>query len=258
MHVRSKHATCRAQILGLPKGMSEDQDLKDLFLAFGEINYVHIVRDPITGTPTGEGYVQYADEPMASAAIKHFNGFELVGQKLTVQVAPVVAAPGVIIPAAYALPGGGGALLPPPPPLPVGYPMGGALPPPPSASGLPPPPPLHDASAPPAAATNNEVDDLDEAENSKSFRLNAQSRQALMSRLATSAGLQAPPSFLPQQQQPAASSAPQLAVSQEVLLDQGLLGPASPIPTPCLLLKNSACVGLFVAHTGLHGFALAD
>jgi hypothetical protein len=42
--------------------------------------------------------------------------------------------------------------------------------------------------------TNTQVDDLDEAE-TRSFRLNAQSRVALMSRLANSAGLQAPPSF---------------------------------------------------------------
>ena len=32
-----------------------------------------------------------------------------------------------------------------------------------------------------------------------------------------------------------------LQVPPEVLDDQGLLGPASPIPTPCLLLKNSEC-----------------
>lgn len=35
---------------------------------------------------TGEAYVQYANERMATASINHFNGFEIAGRKLAVQV----------------------------------------------------------------------------------------------------------------------------------------------------------------------------
>jgi len=39
-------------------------------------------------------------------------------------------------------------------------------------------------------------------------------------------------------------------VSAQVLDDQGMLGPASPIPTPCLLLKNSECLRAWVHVRG--------
>lgn len=215
------------QILNLHPDISED-DLKELFRPFGEINYVKVVRDPM-GVSTGEGYVQYADKPMADTATKHFNGFDIAGRKLTVQVAPV-----------FTPAGGLPQLLPQL--LPMGAPGGstGALPGPP---GLPLPPGAAPADAAGAnGAGGNEVDDLEEAE-TKTFRLNAQSRAALMTKLASSAGLQAPPTFLggaaPGGSTGAAAAASNLHVPQTVLLDQGLLGPASPIPTPCILLKNS-------------------
>lgn len=86
--------------------------------------------------------------------------------------------------------------------------------------------------------------ELDEDEN---LKLSAQARAHLMSRLASSAGLKpqqptTPPPFPGlQAPQPAAmlpAAAPQPQVDSAVLLEQGLLGPASPIPTQCLLLKN--------------------
>uniref|UniRef100_A0A7S0RKZ5 RRM domain-containing protein n=1 Tax=Chlamydomonas leiostraca TaxID=1034604 RepID=A0A7S0RKZ5_9CHLO len=201
----------KLQILNLPAELGED-DLSELFKPFGDINYVKVVRDA-AGVSTGEAYVQYADKPMADNAIAHFNGYVLVGKKLTVQVAPLIVPtmmPGMMTGGAPLDPTAAAAAV-----------LAHAQP----APGAPPVP------------NGNEVDDLDEAEN-KSLKLNAQSRAALMSRLASSAGLQAPPSFLQQAAQPAAPVAPTLAVPQQVLLDQGLLGPASPIPTPCILLKN--------------------
>ena len=75
--------------------------------------------------------------------------------------------------------------------------------------------------------------------------------------LPTPPPLQAPPSFLTA---PAAApgvgampAAPMLHVPQQVLMDQGLLGPASPIPTPCLLMKNSECVWVWGEDSGGEG-----
>ena len=73
------------------------------------------------------------------------------------------------------------------------------------------------------------------------LKLNAQSRAALMARLSESAGISAPskPAI---GSATATTSAPSTVVSlaHQVasLPTQGLLGPASPIPTQCLLLKN--------------------
>lgn len=73
--------------------------------------------------------------------------------------------------------------------------------------------------------------------------MTSQARAALMSRLATSAGVSLPDPLasgvlggygsLPPPPQPA-----QPLVDPALALEQGLLGPASPIPTNCLLLKN--------------------
>jgi RNA-binding protein 39 len=79
------------------------------------------------------------------------------------------------------------------------------------------------------------VGELDEEEGS--FKLTSSSRAQLMSRLAGAAGLEVPAAVLPLA--PAAAAKPGLSQQQPALaLEQGVLGPASPIPTPCLLLKN--------------------
>lgn len=66
------------------------------------------------------------------------------------------------------------------------------------------------------------------------MKLSSQARVALMSRLA-----RGDPTLV---SRPSAKSPPQSEdkVSASVIdhLDQGFLGPSSPIPTPCLLLKN--------------------
>jgi RNA-binding protein 39 len=77
------------------------------------------------------------------------------------------------------------------------------------------------------------VGELDEDEDN--FKLSGSARAALMNRLAGSAGLV--PAAAPA---PAALPAPAAfpGVDPNVVLEQGKLGPPSPIPTPCLLLKN--------------------
>uniref|UniRef100_A0A7S3VKM0 RRM domain-containing protein n=2 Tax=Dunaliella tertiolecta TaxID=3047 RepID=A0A7S3VKM0_DUNTE len=222
------HEPIKLQILNLHPEVKED-DLQELFGPFGTINYLKVVRDA-TGRSTGEAYVQYTDKPMADKAATHFNNFDIGGYRMTVQVAPVYA-----MAAMQAAPT---TVLPPPP----GYDPA-AL-----AMGMMGGPQQAQQQPQPQVQGQGEVDDLEEAETRSGFRLNAQSRVALMSRLANSAGLQAPPPLYPGAAPPAAAAppavapaapaAPVLHVPPHVLEDQGLLGPASPIPTPCLLLKN--------------------
>lgn len=95
---------------------------------------------------------------------------------------------------------------------------------------------------PAEGGATNVMGELDEDEHN--FKLNAQSRAALMARLANSAGLQpaqplagvmpAPGMVMPAN----AVLLPQPPASTVSSLEQGVLGPASPIPTPCLLLRN--------------------
>ena len=81
----------------------------------------------------------------------------------------------------------------------------------------------------------NAVDErLDvDADDGGGLRLSAQSRVALMSRLAANAGIE-----MPSMPTLGKSAAPQQPVD-ELELEQGVLGPASPIPTQCVLLKNA-------------------
>ncbi|GAB4822034.1 hypothetical protein N2152v2_009080 [Parachlorella kessleri] len=80
-----------------------------------------------------------------------------------------------------------------------------------------------------------------DADDGGGLKLTSQARAALMSRLATNAGLAPPtlPTALnPVPVVPAVPVQPQVLVPSAVTLEQGLLGPASPIATQCLLLKN--------------------
>lgn len=72
-----------------------------------------------------------------------------------------------------------------------------------------------------------------DADDGGGMKLSAQSRANLMNRLAANAGIEVPkmPDFAKKVSSP--------AEVDETALMQGVLGPASPIPTPCLLLKNA-------------------
>lgn len=72
-----------------------------------------------------------------------------------------------------------------------------------------------------------------EADDGGGFRLSAQSRVALMNRLAANAGIEVP------KMPTIAQGTVQANRQDDVMLEQGALGPASPIPTLCLLLKNA-------------------
>ncbi|CAD7700816.1 unnamed protein product [Ostreobium quekettii] len=86
-----------------------------------------------------------------------------------------------------------------------------------------------------------ELDEEDEM--GGGMRLSSHARAALMNRLANSAGLQPTSAFgvpglsgVPQVNLPSAQL--QMQMQHPMVLEQGLLGPASPIPTQCLLIKN--------------------
>lgn len=84
----------------------------------------------------------------------------------------------------------------------------------------------------------NELDEADD-EGKGGVKLDAQKRMALMQRLAATAGISGPaPSQVLQPTLAAAPAAAAAAATGTGSWDQGFLGPASPIPTPCLLLKN--------------------
>ena len=185
---------------------------------------------------------------------------DIVGQKLQITLAPVELAPPLpapplpgmpllpgMVPSGLpgmlpGMPGMPGMMPPMLPGMPgmlgmPGMPMVPGMPP----VALPPPPPpaVAAAAAAAAAATGPEVEEKisNEAEDGGGMKLTAQSRAALMNKLAANAGIDL--SNVPQLP-PLAPRPPPLptGVPDALAHQQGMLGPASPIPTPCLLLKN--------------------
>lgn len=70
----------------LPFSATEDE-LRDLFSAFGEIQQVRIMTDRDTGRSRGFAFVEIADDEAAAKAISGLNGKELGGRALTVNEA---------------------------------------------------------------------------------------------------------------------------------------------------------------------------
>ena len=90
------------------------------------------------------------------------------------------------------------------------------------------------AAAPPPDMPVSVPESLTETAEGGGIKLTGQSRAALMTKLAANAGLDV--SNVPQIPLPQQPQGP--AVPDAVSFEQGVLGPASPIPTQCLLLKN--------------------
>ena len=61
-----------------------DQDLKDIFAPFGEVDSARVVMDRDTGRAKGFGFVEMKDSEQAQAAIKGLNGKDLKGRPMTV------------------------------------------------------------------------------------------------------------------------------------------------------------------------------
>jgi hypothetical protein len=63
-----------------------EQDLRDLFGAFGQVNSVRIISDKNTGESKGYGFVEMAKPEDAQQAITALNGKDLKGQDIKVSV----------------------------------------------------------------------------------------------------------------------------------------------------------------------------
>lgn len=63
---------------------TSEQELRNEFAKCGTLTDVKIITDRETGRSRGFGFVQFASDAEAGAAIQAFNGFELGGRSLTV------------------------------------------------------------------------------------------------------------------------------------------------------------------------------
>ena len=70
----------------LSYNMSEDE-LRDAFAAFGEVQSANIIMDRDTGRSKGFGFVEMPDQAEAEAAIKELDGKSVSGRNLRVNQA---------------------------------------------------------------------------------------------------------------------------------------------------------------------------
>ena len=70
----------------LPFNAAEDE-LKELFAAFGQVDSVSLIKDKFTGQSRGFGFVEMPNLKEAQAAIAGLNGKEFMGRNLTVNPA---------------------------------------------------------------------------------------------------------------------------------------------------------------------------
>ncbi len=64
-----------------------EEQLRDLFAAYGEVDKVNVITDRDTGRPRGFAFVEMSDSSAAQAAIKGVNGTDLGGRTLNVNEA---------------------------------------------------------------------------------------------------------------------------------------------------------------------------
>ncbi|CAD5229312.1 unnamed protein product [Bursaphelenchus okinawaensis] len=64
-----------------------EEEIKQLFSRVGSIVHFRLVHDRDTGRPKGFGFCEFTEPPMADAAIRHFQGYELHGRALRVDSA---------------------------------------------------------------------------------------------------------------------------------------------------------------------------
>jgi len=64
-----------------------DESLMDLFAEFGEITSALVITDRASGRSKGFGFVEYADEEAAKAALEAMNEKEIEGRPLKVDFA---------------------------------------------------------------------------------------------------------------------------------------------------------------------------
>ena len=64
-----------------------EQDLRDLFSEYGEIESLKIIQDQFTNRSRGFGFVEMADDQAAKKAMETLNGKDFLGKNLTVNEA---------------------------------------------------------------------------------------------------------------------------------------------------------------------------
>lgn len=70
----------------LPYNCSDD-DLRDMFVIYGEVDSARVVIDRDTGRSRGFGFVEMGNDTEANAAIQALNGADSQGRALTVNQA---------------------------------------------------------------------------------------------------------------------------------------------------------------------------
>jgi RNA recognition motif-containing protein len=70
----------------LPNSLTE-QELQELFLPYGEVKSVNVIKDRFTGEPRGFGFVEMLEKETAQNAIAALDGKEVKGRKIRVSEA---------------------------------------------------------------------------------------------------------------------------------------------------------------------------
>jgi RNA recognition motif-containing protein len=80
---RRRHESMKVFVSGLPLSATEEQ-LAELFVPFGAVLAVKVVRDRYTNRSRGYGFVEMAKADAAQAAIAALSGHEIEGRRLLV------------------------------------------------------------------------------------------------------------------------------------------------------------------------------
>jgi len=70
----------------LPFGVADD-DLKEMFSQYGEVEEAVVIKDKFSGRSKGFGFVTFANEESAKKAISEMNGKEVQGREIKVNEA---------------------------------------------------------------------------------------------------------------------------------------------------------------------------
>ena len=65
----------------------EEEDLKQLFEAFGQVSSAKVIKDRETGRSRGFGFVEMASDEQANKAMSSLNNKEIEGRAISISVA---------------------------------------------------------------------------------------------------------------------------------------------------------------------------
>jgi RNA recognition motif-containing protein len=73
--------------VGNLSGETTEDDLRQAFAAFGQVESVNLIKDKFTGEPRGFGFVEMPSKNEAQKAIDELNGTDLKGRAINVNEA---------------------------------------------------------------------------------------------------------------------------------------------------------------------------